>query len=47
MYEVGKSMKIIVNCVLRKCDDFKRVKMDQWNGMRKFLNCMIVWGFGF
>jgi len=40
-------VKRIVNCILRKYDGFKRVKVDQWNGMRTILNCMIVWGFAF
>jgi len=40
-------VKIVVNCVLRKYDGFTRVKVDQGNGMRTILNCMIVWGFGF
>jgi len=47
MYGVERLVKRIVNCILRKYDGFKRVKVDQWNGMRTILNCMIVWGFAF
>jgi len=35
-------VKIVVNCVPMKCDGFNCVKVDQWNGMRKVLNCVIV-----
>jgi len=39
-------VKMVVNCVLRKCDAFKRAKVNKWNKMRISLNCMIVWSFG-
>jgi len=43
---VKRLVKIVLNGVLRKCNGFKKVKMDQWNE-KSWLELFVVWGLCF